>query len=326
MASVQHVPVLLDEVVDILRPGPGKVLVDCTVGGGGHAAALAARLAPGGRLIGLDRDPNALARARERLAPFQAAVELVHADFRRLGDVLESLGTSKVDGVLFDLGVSSFQLDEAERGFTYRTDAPLDMRMDPSAPLTAEQLVNTLPEAELARILREYGEERWAGRIASQIVRRRARTPFRTTGQLVEAVKEAIPAPARRRGPHPARRTFQALRIAVNGELTALEAGLVAALNSLAPGGRLAVISFHSLEDRIVKQMFRDWSAGCQCPPDLPECRCGRQPMVRILTRRPIVPGPEEVAANPRARSARLRAAERTVLGVEEGEYHWYQP
>lgn len=317
---MSHVPVMLEQVVEVLKPAPGQVVVDCTVGGGGHAAAILPRLLPGGRLIGIDQDPRTLQTARERLAPFGEAVTLVHGNFRDLTAILGRVGVDRVHGVLFDLGVSSFQLDEPERGFTYRADAPLDMRMDPGSPLTAADLVNTLPKAELARLIREYGEERWAGKIAAAIVRARERKPFSTTGELVEVIKAAIPAPARRRGPHPARRTFQALRIAVNGELDALRTGLLAAIEALLPGGRVAVISFHSLEDRIVKRTFADLSAGCRCPPDLPECRCGQQAVLRVLTRKPLVPTSQEVAANPRARSARLRAAERLVLGAREEE------
>ena len=317
---MSHVPVMLEQVVEVLKPAPGQVVVDCTVGGGGHAAAILPRLVPGGRLIGIDQDPRTLQTARERLAPFGEAVTLVHGNFRDLAAILARVGVNRVHAVLFDLGVSSFQLDEPEWGFTYRADAPLDMRMDPGSPVTAADLVNTLPKAELARLIREYGEERWAGKIAAAIVRARERKPFATTGELVEVVKAAIPAPARRRGPHPARRTFQALRIAVNGELDALRTGLLAAIEALSPGGRVAVISFHSLEDRIVKQTFADLSVGCRCPPELPECRCGRQAVLRVVTRKPLVPASQEVAANPRARSARLRAAERLVLGGREEE------
>jgi len=311
---------MVNEVVELLRPAPGNVIVDCTVGGGGHASALLPRIVPGGRLIGIDRDPRTLATARDRLAPFGDAVTLVHGNFGDLGVILAGLDLGGVDAVLFDLGVSSFQLDEPERGFTYRTDAPLDMRMDPGSPTSAAEIVNTWPAQELARILREFGEERWAGRIAAAIVRAREKAPLSTTGELAAVVKDAIPAAARRSGPHPARRTFQALRIAVNAELDALQQGLAAAIDALLPGGRVAVISFHSLEDRIVKRTFAELAAGCRCPPELPECRCGRQARLRVLTRKPVTPTHDEVAANPRARSARLRAAERLVLGRREEE------
>jgi len=320
VGSLGHVPVMVREVVELLKPAPGYVVVDCTVGGGGHARELLSRILPGGRLIGIDQDPRTLETARANLAVFGNAATLVHGNFRDLEGILTRLGVQRVNGVLFDLGVSSFQLDEAERGFTYRADAPLDMRMDPEQPLTAAELVNTRSAQELARIIREYGEERWASRIAAAIVQARARRPFTSTLQLADVVKEAIPAAARRRGPHPARRTFQALRIAVNDELGALRTGLLAAVNALVPGGRVVVISFHSLEDRIVKQTFAELARDCRCPPELPECRCGREAVVRLLTRKPLVPSAEEVAANPRARSARLRAAERLVLGAREEE------
>ncbi|MDI3297705.1 MAG: 16S rRNA (cytosine(1402)-N(4))-methyltransferase RsmH [Bacillota bacterium] len=291
-----HVPVLRDEVVGFLASRPVRVAVDATVGAGGHAEALLAsgRVAS---LIGLDRDTRALPLARERLAPWGTRVTLVHANFADLGAILWALDSGPVDAALFDLGLSSMQVDEAERGFSYRQEAPLDMRMDPSQPTTAYHLVNGLTRAELERLLSEYGEERWAGRIADFIVRARERERIETTGQLVEIVKAAIPAAARRRGGHPARRTFQALRIAVNDELNALERGLRAAMEWLAPGGRLAVISFHSLEDRIVKARFQE---------------AVRRGDWRLLTPRPAQPGAAEVEANPRARSAKLRVLERS--------------
>ncbi|MFS8582139.1 MAG: 16S rRNA (cytosine(1402)-N(4))-methyltransferase RsmH [Limnochordales bacterium] len=320
MAEFEHVPVMLHEVLRLLDPQPGQIFVDGTVGGGGHALRIARAVTPGGRLIAIDRDASALERAKSTLSDFRDAVTFVHDDFRHLRRILADLGVSGVHGVLLDLGVSSFQLDEPRRGFTYRFDAPLDMRMDTRSRVTAADLVNSLSFDELTRIFREYGEERWARRIAREIVRRREREPFITTGQLVEAVKDAIPAPARRRGPHPAKRTFQALRIAVNDELAAVREGLEAAIDALLPGGRVAVISFHSLEDRIVKQTFARLSQGCQCPPDVPVCRCGKKPLLRILTRKAVVPGAAELEKNPRARSARLRVAERTGLGREGGE------
>ncbi|GAB6932568.1 16S rRNA (cytosine(1402)-N(4))-methyltransferase RsmH [Calditerricola satsumensis] len=306
-----HEPVLLEEAVGALAVRPDGVYVDCTVGGGGHSARIAERLGPDGLLIALDQDDAALEAAARRLAPYRDRVRLVKRNFRHLAAVLAELGIARVQGVLFDLGVSSPQFDEAERGFSYRFDAPLDMRMDPERPITAADLVNTLTEAELAELLRRYGEERFAKAIAREMVRARARKPIETTGELVEIVKRAIPAPARRTGPHPARRTFQALRIAVNDELDALREGLEAAVAHLATGGRVAVITFHSLEDRICKQAFREWSRGCICPPGLPVCACGRRPLVRVLTKKPIVPSEDEVRRNPRARSAKLRVAER---------------
>lgn len=306
-----HIPVLLREAVGALKVQPGGVYVDATVGGGGHSYAILQALGSGGLLIGLDRDPAALAAAERRLKGAQARVVLVKANFRDLKQVLDRLGVVGVDGVLFDLGFSSLQVEAGERGFSFRRDAPLDMRMDPTEKSTAAELVNQLPEGELARIIADYGEERWAKRIARAIVARRKLRPITTTGELAALVKDAIPAPARRRGPHPARRTFQALRIAVNRELDNLDAGLRQAFEVLRPGGRLVVISFHSLEDRVVKQFFQARSGGCTCPPNLPVCICGRKAELRVITKRPVRPSQEEVVRNPRARSARLRVAEK---------------
>ncbi|MGH2720051.1 MAG: 16S rRNA (cytosine(1402)-N(4))-methyltransferase RsmH [Actinomycetota bacterium] len=316
MEEFQHEPVLPEEVLRWLSPalGPGLTLVDCTSGGAGHARALL-RALDGLRLIGLDRDAAAIAAATERLRPFGDRVRLVRSDFSALTDVLERLGVEAPAGVLYDLGVSSPQLDHAERGFRYRGDAPLDMRMDRSQPLTAADVVNGYDERRLARVIGTLGEERFAGRIARAIVRRRAERPFSGTEDLAAVVRDAIPAATRRTGPHPARRTFQAIRIEVNGELDALRASLPAAIGALRPTGRVAVISYHSLEDRIVKRTFADAARGCRCPPDVPVCVCGRIPEVRLLTRRPVRPGPEEIAANPRADSARLRVAEKLAPG-----------
>ena len=307
-AAFHHLPVLLPAVLEALKPEPGRRYLDGTVGGGGHSRAILQASSPDGRLLGLDQDPAALAAAQQQLAAFGDRVLLRRANFRRLAEVVEATAFQPVDGILFDIGVSSPQLDEGERGFSFHQDTPLDMRMDPEGAVTARDLVNQLPAPELARILSEYGEERWAKRIAEFIVQRR---PLETTGELVEAIKAAIPAAARRTGPHPARRTFQALRIAVNDELGALQTGLEQALQVLAPGGRLAVITFHSLEDRIVKQTFVDWAKGCICPPDLPVCVCGRKPRARLVTRKPVTAGEAELSANPRARSAKLRAVEK---------------
>lgn len=305
-----HRPVLLEACMDALDIRPEGVYVDGTLGRAGHSFEIARRLTTG-RLIALDRDEEALAAARQRLAPFAERVTLVHSNFSRLDAVLRELGIDGADGMLFDLGVSSPQLDDAGRGFSYRQDAPLDMRMDRSAPLTAEELVNTASREELCRILREYGEERYAPQIAAAIVRRRESAPLRTTLELAELIRSAMPARALREKQHPAKRSFQALRIAVNDELGALPPMLDAAAERLRPGGRLAVITFHSLEDRIVKQKLRELATGCTCPPEFPVCVCGRKPKLRLLGRKPVVPDAAELTENPRARSAKLRAAER---------------
>ncbi len=307
-----HVPVLLPRVLDLLAPalsGPSAVLVDATVGLGGHAEALLAAH-PALTIVGLDRDPEALARSGERLARFAGRVHLVHAVYDAIGRVLAELGVGPVDAVLFDLGVSSLQLDQARRGFAYAQDAPLDMRMDPSAGRTAADVVNGYSAAELSRVLREYGEERFAARIAAAIVRERAREPLTSTARLAELVRQAIPAATRRTGGNPAKRTFQALRIEVNGELTALRAALPAAVDAIRVGGRIAVLSYHSLEDRIVKRTFAERARG-STPEGLPVELPGSGPVLRLLTRGAETPAAAEVLANPRAASARLRAAER---------------
>lgn len=308
-----HLSVMADEVVHLLNPADGNIFVDATLGGGGHAERILARMQPEARLIGLDQDIRALQAARDRLRGYKDRVHLVHSNFAQLDQVLNDLQIRAVDGFLFDLGVSSPQLDVAERGFSYHEDAPLDMRMDQTTGPTAADLLNEASEAEIRRWIWEYGEERWAQNIARQIVQRRTTAPLRTTGDLVAAIKAAIPAPARRGGPHPARRTFQALRIAVNRELEVLAEALEKAVDRLRPGGRLLVISFHSLEDRIVKRFFQAEADPCVCPPDLPVCRCERVPRLRVLTRRPLTAKDEELAKNPRARSAKLRAAVRVL-------------
>jgi len=305
-----HEPVLLHESVEVLALKPGGTYVDCTLGGAGHSLAVLST-EPSIRLIGIDRDPEALERAGHRLQHYKDRVTLVHGNFRHLARILADQGIDRVDGILLDIGVSSPQLDEGERGFSYHQDAPLDMRMNPDDPVTAQDLVNTLSQKELARIIAEYGEERWAARIADFIVKYRAIEPIRTTSQLVQIIKNAVPAAARQGGPHPARRTFQALRIAVNDELGALRSVLEQSVPLLNPGGRIAVITFHSLEDRIVKEFFQSCLGRCTCPPDLPVCVCGRRATLKLVNSKPIVPSAAELEKNPRARSAKLRAAER---------------
>lgn len=298
--------------MEALEPQRGGVYVDCTAGGGGHSFEIARRLPAGGRLVCLDRDDAALAACRARLAPYADRVTLVKSNFSEIGQALDSLGIERINGVMWDLGVSSYQLDEKQRGFSYTADAPLDMRMDQTAPLTAERVVNTYSEEALTRILRDYGEERFASRIARRICETRTGRPIATTGELAEIVLASIPAAARRsEKQHPARRTFQAVRIEVNGELDAIEPSLREAVQHLAPGGRAAVITFHSLEDRIVKQTFASLAEGCTCPPDFPVCVCGHKPTVRLLHKKPILPSDAELAANPRAHSAKLRCAEK---------------
>jgi 16S rRNA (cytosine1402-N4)-methyltransferase len=306
---VEHQPALVAEVVDFLAPAldTGGTLVDATLGRGGHARALL-DAAERARLVGIDRDAVALEESRANLAEFSDRTRFVRGDFKEIASLLERLGDAEVRGVLFDLGVSSPQLDEPERGFGYRTEGPLDMRMDLSQELTAGDVVNDYPVAQLTSVIRRYGEERFASRIARAIERSR---PIETTTRLADVVKEAIPAATRRTGPHPARRTFQAIRIEVNGEITALEAALPTAVEVLEPGGRVAVISYHSLEDRIVKRYFNEEARGCTCPPEFPVCRCDAHARVRVLTRRPIRPPEAEIQHNPRASSAKLRVAER---------------
>lgn len=305
MAEFHHVSVLHRECIEGLCIREDGVYVDATLGGAGHSASIARHLTTG-RLYGLDRDDDALAAAGERLAPFGSRVTLVKTDFRNMADHIRE----PIDGVLFDLGVSSFQLDEPERGFSYMHDAPLDMRMDRTAGLTAYDVVNEYTREELRRIIADYGEERFAGPVAAAIVRAREGKPIRTTLELAEIVASAIPN-AKRERQHPAKRTFQAIRIAVNDELAAVEEGIRAAVGLLAPGGRILVITFHSLEDRIVKSEFRRLSNGCTCPPDFPVCVCGAKPVVRIVNHKPILPSAEELAENPRSRSAKLRIAEK---------------
>lgn len=312
MSGFHHLSVLPEEVLQYLAPKAGGIYLDGTLGGAGHSALIAARCAPGnGLLIGVDRDQEALAAAGRKLAEFGDAVRLVHGDFAGLGEYLDKLEIPGLDGFLFDLGVSSHQLDSGERGFSFQQDAPLDMRMDTSRGETAADLVNDLSEHELERIIKEYGEERWAKRVAAFIVKARQEARIETTFQLVDIIKGAIPKAKWEERLHPATRTFQGLRIAVNHELESAENGLRSAIERLKPGGRGVVISFHSLEDRIVKHVFKEFAAGCTCPRNLPMCVCGNQPKIRILTGKPVMAGEEELSRNPRARSAKLRAIEK---------------
>lgn len=311
-----HCPVLLEECLQGLRIRPDGVYVDGTLGRAGHARRIAGRLTEGGRLIAIDQDQAALDAAPDRFGELLGRVTLVRRNFRELPAVLDELGIAGVDGVLLDLGVSSPQLDDASRGFSYRQDAPLDMRMDQSAPLTAADVVNTYDYAALRDILSRYGEERCAPQIAAAIVRRREHAPIRTTLELVEVIRSAMPARALRERQHPAKRSFQALRIAVNDELGAIAETMEAVIPRLNPLGRLCVITFHSLEDRIVKTAMADAARGCICPPEFPVCVCGRSPQVRLVTRKPVTPSPEELEHNPRARSAKLRVCEKCRSGA----------
>lgn len=315
-SEYRHTPVLLAECLEQLNLQTQHTFVDSTLGGAGHSLEVAKRLGPEGTLIGIDQDEVALAAARSRLEALpeqtRPALELLHGNFGELDSLLTSAEVPGIDAILFDLGVSSVQIDTPSRGFSFKEEAPLDMRMDPSTQTqTAAEIVNTYNAADLARIIRAYSDERWAKRIAEFIVREREKEPIETSGRLVEIIKAAIPASARRAGGHPAKRTFQALRIEVNSELDVLRRGLDAAIRWLNPGGRIAVISYHSLEDRIVKDTFAHMANRCTCPPDLPVCVCGKEPILDIVTRKPILPTPEEVERNPRARSAKLRVAQK---------------
>ena len=310
MSEFHHVSVLLDECIQALNIKPDGIYVDGTLGGAGHSYHIAEKLTTG-RLIGIDRDPVALAAAGKRLEPFGDRVTLVHSNFCRMAQVLEELGIPGVDGILLDLGVSSPQLDDGARGFSYMADAPLDMRMDSGDVLTAYTVVNTWSQEELKRILYDYSEERYAPAIASAIVRRREIAPIETTLELVDVIRSAMPAAALREKQHPAKRSFQAIRIAVNDELNSVSQAMETMIPKLNPGGRLAVITFHSLEDRIVKSAMAAGAKGCICPPEFPVCVCGRKPQVKLLTRKPIVSGEEELDQNPRARSAKLRVCEK---------------
>lgn len=325
----KHESVLLQEVLEGLCIKPDGIYIDGTLGGGGHSSEIAARLTEGGRLIGIDQDEDALAAARERLAPFAERVIFVHDNYENIETDLRGLAVEEtgggdsallfpegpagyIDGILLDLGVSSYQLDNPERGFSYRTDSPLDMRMDRGSELSARVILNEYPVQELTRILRDYGEEKCASRIASNIVRAREEAPLETTGQLVEIIEKSIPKKMRERGGNPCKRTFQAIRIACNRELEVLEDSLDTMIDLLKPGGRLCIITFHSLEDRIVKNAFRRNEKPCICPPEFPVCVCGRVSKGRVVTRKPVLPGKEELERNRRSASAKLRIFERT--------------
>ena len=307
-----HKSILFDECMQALNPSRGGIYVDCTAGGGGHSLGIAERLPDGSRLICLDRDDDAIKACTKRLEAYADRVAVVKTEFSALGAVLDSLGIDKIDGIMWDLGVSSYQLDEAERGFSYMADAPLDMRMDRSAALDAAYVVNSYSEQELRRIIFAYGEEKFAAKIASAIVKNRSTSPINTTLELSEIIKNAIPAAARRKeAQHPAKRTFQAIRIEVNRELDVIRPAIEEAVRRLNVGGIAAVITFHSLEDRITKQTMADLAKGCTCPPEFPVCVCGNKPKVKLVTKKPIVPSDAEIADNPRARSAKLRVAEK---------------
>lgn len=305
-----HISVLRDETIAALVTNLDGTYVDCTLGGAGHASAIAARLTETGRVVGIDQDPAAIAAASERLAGVQCGVDIIRNNFKNLSSVLAELGIEQADGFLFDLGVSSHQLDVAERGFSYMQDAPLDMRMDPDAELSAVDIVNTYTEDALSKLIYLYGEERWAKRIAKFIIAERSVKPLETTGELVDIIKKAIPVAARQEGGHPAKRTFQALRIAVNGELEILEEAFKTAVAHLRQGGRICIITFHSLEDRIAKQVLQGLAKGCICPPRMPVCACGHRSEIKIIGK-PLIAQEEELVFNTRARSAKLRVAEK---------------
>ncbi|MCT4594378.1 MAG: 16S rRNA (cytosine(1402)-N(4))-methyltransferase RsmH [Anaeromicrobium sp.] len=306
-----HVSVLLKETVDNLEIKPNGIYVDGTLGGGGHSSYICEQLSKEGSLIGIDQDKDALKSASKRLEAYENNKIFVHSNFSNIKNVLEELEIDKIDGMILDLGVSSYQLDEAQRGFSYQQDAPLDMRMNRDVPFTAWNVVNEYEESEIFRIIKEYGEDRWASRIAKFIVKERDEKSIDTTIELVEVIKKAIPAAARREGPHPAKRTFQAIRIEVNNELGIIENTIKDAVEKLNKGGRLSIITFHSLEDRIVKKTFKELSIACTCPPEFPMCMCGGKAKVKRITKKPILPSKEEIHVNPRSRSAKLRVAQK---------------
>ncbi len=308
----KHASVMLNEVLENLKIKPDGIYVDGTLGGGGHTFQIAARLTEGGRVIGIDQDADAIAAATKHLRVYEDRATLVRDNFENMANILHELGIDKVDGILLDLGVSSYQLDTEERGFSYAADAPLDMRMDRDSALSAKDIVNTYPEEELTRILREYGEERFAAKIAAGIVKRRAQKPLERTGELAEIIRSSIPMRMQEKGGNPCKRTFQAIRIECNRELEVLTGSLDGMIDLLKPGGRICVITFHSLEDRIVKNCFKKNEDPCTCPPEFPVCVCGKKPKGFVVTRKPIVAGEGELELNKRAASAKLRVFERT--------------
>ncbi|PKM89493.1 MAG: 16S rRNA (cytosine(1402)-N(4))-methyltransferase [Firmicutes bacterium HGW-Firmicutes-12] len=308
-------PVLLQEVLGYLNPQSGQLMIDCTAGGGGHSQEILKRLLPDGKLIALDQDEAAIEAATKTLEPLGVEnFNVLQTNFSNLKNSVLSITSEKADGILFDLGVSSYQLDEKERGFSYQNDAPLDMRMNRNDPFTAADLLKQASLKEISQIIWEYGEERWAKRIAQFIVSEREKEAIVTTGQLVDIIKKAVPKGARREGPHPAKRTFQAIRIAINRELEILETAIEQGVEILKPGGRMAIITFHSLEDRIVKKQYQKMAQGCTCPGDFPVCICNNKPMVKVLTTKPVLPSEEEVLSNPRSRSAKMRVVEKALL------------
>lgn len=311
--TFDHKSVLLEETVDSLNICPGGIYVDGTLGGGGHAFAVASRLGAGGRLIGIDQDADAVEAASERLKPFGSQVTIVRSNYEHIDQVLDDLGIGTVNGIYLDLGVSSYQLDTVSRGFTYREDAPLDMRMDRRNPRTAADIVNTYSEGDLYRVIRDYGDEKFAKNIAKHMVKFRQEKPFETTGELIQVIKAAIPMKMRATGGHPAKRTFQAIRIELNQELEVLERSIDRMTDRLCPGGRLSIITFHSLEDRIVKNHFRRNENPCTCPPEFPVCMCGKKSKGRVITRKPLVPSEREQGENSRSKSAKLRVFERAA-------------
>ena len=311
--SFEHVPVLFNETMEYLAPVKGGIYVDGTLGGAGHSYQIAKSIMPEGVLIGIDQDENAIKASSQRLAEFGERVIIVRDNFKNIKRIVKDCGYDKVDGILLDIGVSSHQIDEDERGFSYMHDGPLDMRMDRTQSIKAEDIINDSPFAELKRIIKDYGEEKWADRIAKFICEERNSSRIQTTYQLVDVIKKAIPAAARREGGHPAKRTFQAFRIAVNDELEVLKKALVDSVDVLKPGGRLAVITFHSLEDRIVKNTFNELEKPCTCPPQIPVCMCGKKPVVKVLTRKPITAAEEELSVNSRSKSAKLRVAQAVI-------------